>query len=198
MKLFLNTTSPYARLVQVLLLETGLDAETELVMVDPWNAGAELLEANPAAKIPALSLDDGTHLVESACIADYLIARSGKASLSPLAHPDAPRRLEILGLARAAMDCAFGAVIQERFGAASVLAERWLASLPRIAARLDTLLGRTENEEQPDLADLTLAVAFSYIDFRLPAIAWRPGAPQLAAYLDRLARRPALIATRPA
>jgi len=198
MKLFLNTTSPYARLVQVLLLETGLDAQTELVMIDPWNAGAELLEANPAAKIPALSLDDGTHLVESACIADHLIARSGKASLAPLSHPDASRRLERLGLARAAMDCAFGAVIQERFGAASVLAERWLASLPRIAARLETLLGRTEDEEQPDLADLTLAVAFSYIDFRLPAVAWRPNAPHLAAYLDKLDRRPSLIATRPA
>ena len=198
MKLFLNTTSPYARLVQILLLETGLDAQTKLVMVDPWNAAAELLEANPAAKIPALSLDDGTHLVESACIADYLIARSGMASLWPLSYPDASRRLGILGLARAAMDCAFGVVIQERFGAASVLGERWLASLPRIAARLEALLGQTSGAEQIDLADLTLAVAFSYIDFRLPAIAWRAGSPLLAARLDRLDQRASLIATRPA
>ena len=35
MKLYLNQASPYARLINVLLVETGLDAETELIFVDP-------------------------------------------------------------------------------------------------------------------------------------------------------------------
>ncbi len=34
MKLFLNAASPYARLVRVVLVETGLQAETELHYVD--------------------------------------------------------------------------------------------------------------------------------------------------------------------
>lgn len=196
MKLFLNTTSPYARLIHVLLIETGLDAETALVQTDPWNATDALLEANAAAKIPALSLDDGTRLVESACIADYLIHRSGKRALSPLAHADAPRRLEILGLGRAAMDCGFGSVIQDRFAAGSPLAGRWLDALPRIAGRLDGL--HAHPAEDCDLAALTVAVAFDYVDFRLPHVNWRSGAPRLAACLAGLASRPSLAATRPA
>jgi glutathione S-transferase len=198
MRLFLNTTSPYARLIQVLLLETGLAAETELVQTDPWNADAALLVANAAAKIPALSLDDGTHLIESTCIADYLIHRSGKAMLSPLSHADGPARLEILGLGRAAMDCAFGSVIQDRFVAGSPLATRWLDALPRIAARLDGLYAGRAIEEGCDLADLTVAVAFDYIDFRLSAADWRADAPQLALSLATFASRPSLASTRPA
>ena len=56
MKLFLNSAPPYAPLVRVVLVETGLQAETEL------------LARNPAAKVPALDLDDGTQLIESGYI----------------------------------------------------------------------------------------------------------------------------------
>lgn len=198
MRLFLNTASPYARLIQVLLIETGLRDETELVFVDPWSNPADLLAANPAGKIPALSLGDGTHLVESACIADYLIHRSGRAALSPLARPDAPRRLEVLGLARAAMDCAFSIVIQQRFAPGSPLTARWLDALPRIAARLAPLIGEPSAPAEADLADLTTATAFEYVDFRLPAVDWRAPAPRLATFIARLAERPSLAATRPA
>ena len=38
MKLYLNQASPYARLIRVLLIETGLDNETELIFVDPWES----------------------------------------------------------------------------------------------------------------------------------------------------------------
>jgi glutathione S-transferase len=196
MKLFLNTTSPYARLIHVLLLETGLEAQTELVLVDPWKADDHLLAANPASKIPALSLDDGTHLIESACIADYLIQQSGKQILSPLAHADAPQRLEVLGLGRAAMDCAFGAVIQHRFVPGSPLSARWLGTLPRIAERLNALYARRTAWDEPDLGSFTVAVAFEYIAFRLPAIGWRSLAPNLTAQVDRLGGRAALVATR--
>jgi len=70
MNLFLNQASPYARLIRVLLIETGLDNETEMIFVDPWESSDELLIANPASKVPALALKDGTQLIESACISD--------------------------------------------------------------------------------------------------------------------------------
>ena len=68
MKLFLNAASPYARLVRVILVETGLQAQTELHYVDPWESPPDLLARNPAAKVPALDLDDGTQLIESGYI----------------------------------------------------------------------------------------------------------------------------------
>jgi glutathione S-transferase len=198
MKLYLNKTSPYARLIHVLLLETGLASETALIDADPWSAAPDLVAANPAGKIPALSLDDGTHLAESACIADYLIHRSGASMLSPLSHPDAPARLAILGQGRAAMDCAFSSVIQDRFAPGSPLSARWLARLPRIAARLDALYRERAGGAACDLADLTCAVAFDYIGFRLPGIDWRASAPQLSRQVGAILERPSLLATRPA
>ncbi len=68
MNLYLNRASPYARLIRVLLIETGLETETEMIFVDPWQSPDELLMANPASKVTALTLKDGTRLVESACI----------------------------------------------------------------------------------------------------------------------------------
>lgn len=73
MKLFVNAASPYARLVRVILVETGLRAQTELHYVDPRESPPELLARNPAAKVPALELDNGTQPIESDCICDYLI-----------------------------------------------------------------------------------------------------------------------------
>jgi glutathione S-transferase len=192
MKLFLNTTSPYARLIRVLLIETGLEAETELVFVDPWNAANDLVAANPAGKIPALVIGD-THLVESSCIADYLVRRTA-SPLSP--HVDSLDRLEALGLGRAALDCSFGAVIQQRFAPASPLADRWLAALPRIARRLDWIYANGTPADC-DLGDLTTAVAFDYVDFRLPQVNWRSDAPHLAERVGALAQRKSLRNTRP-
>ena len=62
MNLYLNQASPYARLIRVLLVETGLDAETELIFVDPWQAPDELLMASPASKVPALTLTPITQI----------------------------------------------------------------------------------------------------------------------------------------
>lgn len=197
MKLFLNQASPYARLARALLIETELDGVTELAFVDPWAATDDLLTANPAAKIPALMLDDGTHLIESACIADYLIRRSGRTNLSPLAHLDGEARLRALGLGRAAMDCAFGAVIQQRFAPASPLTGRWLGAVPRLARALDALYAEGAVSAGFDLSDLTVTVAFAYIDFRLADIAWREAAPHLAERVGAVGRRAALRATRP-
>lgn len=197
MKLYLNTASPYARLIRVVLMEAGLDGEIEEIIVDPWAAGEELLAANPASKVPALRLEDGTTLIESACISDFLIARSGRTDLSPLSHSDGATRLQILGLGRAAIDCAFGAVVQQRFAPGSLLAARWVDALPRIAGALGSLYADRPRSGGCDQADLTVAVAFDYVQFRLPEIAWRETAPALTEHLASVGERRSLRSTRP-
>jgi len=197
MKLYLNEASPYARLVRVLLIETGLDDETEFVFADPWTAPDDLLAANPASKVPALVLDDGTCLVESSCIADYLIHRSGRKNLSPLSHADAAGRLQLMGLGRAAIDCAFGAVIQERFAPGSPLSVRWRGALPRIAGALEARYAAGTDTASCDQAALTVTVAFEYVDFRLPEIDWKAIAPRLAEHAVDTGRRTSLETTRP-
>ena len=78
----------------------------------------------------------------------------------------------------------------------SPLIERWLATLPRIAGALEELYaGRISTDA--DLADLTVAVAFEYIHFRLPEIQWQGQAPHLAERGGSLGRRTSLETTRP-
>ena len=197
MKLFLNAASPYARLVRVVLVETDLQNDTELAYVDPWGSPVELLERNPAAKVPALELDDGGRIVESACICDYLIEKSARFDLAPARAADAGARLQVLGLGRAAIDCAFGVVLLGRFCESNALATRWSEALPRIAAALQASLASMDDGRAVDLADLTLAVAFEYLDFRLPEVRWREANPGLARRVAELGDRRSLSSTRP-
>ena len=70
MQLLINTTSPYARLARIALIEKGLDIAPTLV--DPWADDRRLRRANAATRVPTLVLDDGTPLTESLLIVQWL------------------------------------------------------------------------------------------------------------------------------
>jgi glutathione S-transferase len=198
MHLYLNKTSPYARLVLVVAHETGLADTLELVWTDPWMDTPELLAVNPLSKVPALVTGEGACLIESDGIVQYLLALSGDERLLPV---EPARRLDTLGrlgLARAVIDCAFAAVIRTRFGDApdSILTQRWQAALPRAVAAIERHLARQATPERPaDLGDLALGIAFAYCDLRQPQLAWRDDAPRLTALVERVCGRPSMVAT---
>jgi glutathione S-transferase len=198
MKLFLNKTSPYARLARITAIEAGLADGLELVWIEPWDNAPALLAVNPLSKIPALVTDEGATLVESGCICDYLATKASRTDLLPADIASRTDTLKRLGLARAAMDCAFGAVIQRRFsdGATPALAQRWLDALPRATFVVDGLYAA--RRAKPDLGDIAMAVAFDYIGFRLPEIDWRRDAPSLAKMVDTMTARASFQSTRPA
>lgn len=189
MRLYKNTTSPYARLVSVVAAEWGLAVRIETVDVDPWNERDRLVAVNPTAKVPALVTDGGVLIVESGTICDYLADLAGGGAVGA---KDA-EYFHRLGLARAAMDCAFGAFLQRReaSGADTALAARWRQAITAIAGALDPSAAARHRAAQPDLADLTAAAAYLYVDFRLSEVPWRRSASELATLVDALAARPA-------
>ena len=199
MKLYLNKASPYARLALATAHEAALADRIETAWTEPWDDAPELLAANPLAKVPALLTDDGIALIESGCICDYLVSLSGRDDLLPAPASARADTLRRLGLGRAAIDCAFSVVIQRRYAdaAGTMLSRRWAAALPRAAAALDAMSVGRIGVRQPDLGDLAVAVAFDYVDFRLPGIAWRKQSPGLAAWVDAVCARPSMQATRP-
>ncbi|MSQ53122.1 MAG: glutathione S-transferase [Betaproteobacteria bacterium] len=201
MKLYLNKTSPYARLSLVTAIEAGIAEKIEKIWIEPWDDAPELLALNPLGKIPVLLTETGTPLMESACICDFLIARARRADLLPLpedlaAREDALRRV---ALGRASMDCAFGAVIERRFnnGKDTSLSLRWLRALPRAALELERIASSRELPSLPDLGDLAIAVAFDYTRFRLAEIEWKKTAPALGRLVEHVCNRPAMQSTRP-
>lgn len=197
MKLYLNKASPYARLVQVVAHEKGLANELELVWTDPWASEEKLLAVTPFSKVPVLIAEDGLPLVESACICDYLDERGAGPQLMPGSGEPRLTALRKLGAGRGLIDVAFGAVIQKRFGGAaekSTLIERWRVSVARAIEALDndgTL------SFKPDLGDLAIAVALSYVEFRMSDLRWRARAPRLSGWYERVSARPSMMATVP-
>ena len=196
MKLYLNKASPYARLVLVVAHEKQLSQRIELVWTDPWASDERLLGMTPLAKVPVLVAEDGEPLVESVCICEYLDdIGAGPALLAGSGN----ERLQVLrkyGLGRGLIDVAFGAVIEQRYGGGSdsMLIQRWRGAVERTTAVLekDSTLGLG-----PDLGDVTVAVALSYVDFRMSDIVWRTSAPRLGAWFEQIAARPSMRATAP-
>lgn len=115
MKLFLNDTSPFSRVV----LATAALAKPEqlkLEWVDPWQSPEKLKQVNPFCTIPVLELDDGTALVESLCICQYLIETYQPKGVS-LASAKRPRDIYLMGLAKTLMELSFRTVALSRFTA---------------------------------------------------------------------------------
>jgi hypothetical protein len=67
----------------------------------------------------------------------------------------------------------------------------------RIASSLESLISSAAPELSVDLADLTVAVAFEYVDFRLPDVHWRTRSRQLVHRVAELGERQSLSTTRP-
>lgn len=75
MKLYLNDTSPFSRVVLATALLCDCRQLT-LEWVDPWQSPETLRRVNPFCMIPTLELEEGTALTESLSICQYLIQTS--------------------------------------------------------------------------------------------------------------------------
>ena len=196
MKLYLNKASPYARLVMVVAREKRMHDQIELVWTDPWASSDDLLAVNPFSKVPTLVLPDGEPLVESACICDYLDAAGEGRRLVPAALAERVPVLRKYGVGRALIDSAFGAVIDRRYSAGNTLAARWLVAAKRGVKVLDADHTLSATRE-PDMGDLAIGVALSYIDFRLKEVEWRAAAPRLGDWFEHVNARPSMRETAP-
>ena len=104
--------SPYTRRVAISLHLLGIpfERDTRSVFGD-----AEAIRAiNPLGRIPALVLDDGEVLIESAAILDHLDEEAGPShALLPSRGADRRRALRIIALATGTLEKA-GAIVYER------------------------------------------------------------------------------------
>jgi len=202
MQLFLNTTSPYARVARIAALEKGLADRVELIWCDPWSDDAALLAVNPVGRVPALTTDDGTALVESPLIAMHLDAVGQGPDLVPGAQQS--EVLHRAGLGQGLMEAAFNSVIgRKHHGAAaddSVLGQRRARAIARTLAALDNEVitggDKPGNGGTVTLGDIAVAVALDYLLFRMPEIDWQPRHPALADWHEAVIARESFRTTR--
>ena len=197
MKLLYQTHSPYARQVLVLAHETGLADRMEVIHQEtsPTRRNEEVYVVNPLGKVPALILDDGFALFDSAVICDYLDGLHGGRRLIPPSGPARFLALRLQALAHGIAE-AGGFIRQETERRPTPY--RYPAMRDGQIQKLVAAYGFLEQKALPDgpldIGQIALATALSWIEFRkLPG--FREGRPRLAAWYDRFAERPSMLAT---
>ena len=202
MKLFCSLPSPFARKVRALAAEKGI--ALELVVVDVLDPASPVAALNPLRKVPCLVTDDGEAWYDSPVICEWLDAQPGPRLLpAEFAARMAVKRVE--ALADGVMDAGVAIRLESIYAgraeherSAGWMDWQWL-KVEGGVRELERQLGARAWFVGDDLtlADLSVACALEWLDFRLPDRPWRPLAPRLAAWLEIVAQRPTLAATAP-
>lgn len=196
MQLLANTTSPYTRIARIALWEKGF-GEVPTRLVDPWADEPEHLAANPAARVPALLLDDGRALTESLLIVLWLERMRPEPSLL---GDDPTCVLALAGVAMGVIDAAAHTIISRRSAGpgfdASPVGLRRRRSMVFGFGRLEAAAAGIA-ADPPDLATITTVVALDYVRFRFADADWLPELPGLDRLRARLRGRPSIDRTMP-
>jgi glutathione S-transferase len=199
LKLINSPASPYGRKVRIALAEKKI--ECQIVEMSP--AGDNPVHAfNPLGKVPVLVLDDGTHLIDSRVIVEYIDSVSPVSRLIP-----EPARQRILvrrweAIADGVCDAA-GLVSAEKRRPTAQQNPEWIARQQRkvregVAAMSRELEDKAWcNGEAYSLADIATGCALGYLDLRHPDFDWRADFDNLARHYEKLSKRPSFADTAP-
>lgn len=196
MKLLYTPMSPFARKVIALAIERGISDQIALELRNPLLEAEALRHDNPLGKVPALVRDDGSVLVDSPVICEFLDQLGDAPPLIPRDGPQRWRVLSAQARADGVMDAAFLSVMEQRRPEPQRSSDwmlRWESAI-RATTRREPV---PVDDDMFDLGALALACALGYLDFRLPALDWRSDAPALADWYARATARDSLRRTAP-
>jgi len=201
LRLIASPTSPYARKVRIVMSEKRIECELE--MTDPWSADSSISQSNPLGKVPCLIMDDGGAVFDSRVIVEYLDA------LTPVGHliPGSGRqRVEVRtweALADGIIDALVAVRLEHTQRPAEGRSQWWIdrqmgKAIGGLQAASAALADKPWcNDEHFTLADISIGVALSYLDYRFPEIEWRADHANLARHLEKLVVRPSFQETKP-
>lgn len=198
MRLYGSFTSPYTRKARVVALEKEL--RVDVIAVDVSKPGNAALAFNPLGKVPVLEREDGSALFDSPVIVEYLDSLKSPA-LIPLVGESRWQVLRWAALADGMMDATIARMLESRRAPEQQSPDSAKKQEGKIAQALAyaerELSGRVWLvEDRLTLADIALACALEYIDLRYTAD-WRAQHKRLAAWLEPVSERPAMVETRP-
>jgi glutathione S-transferase len=201
MQLIYAAASPFARKVRILAHETGLLARIELLdtTVLPITLNEQVNARNPLGKIPVLLTDDGEALYDSRVICEYLDTLHDGPRLLP--QDDARWSvLRLAALADGLMDAALLARYERSVRPAELQWPAWLdGQLGKVKRALTDLERQADSLHGPvSLAQIGVACALGYLDFRFPDLDWRAEHPRLAAFQQAFALRASMRSSAPA
>jgi len=178
-----SAASPFARKVRIAAAVLGLEDRLEIVAADTGDPADSLRRQNPLGKVPALILEGGETIFDSAVIVEYLDWLAGGGGIIP-SEPNARfRSLTQQALADGVSEAAVLLRYEALWREPAARSEQWMAHQGEKIARALGAFDRAPPEELADVGTIALACALGYLDLRFEA-AWRKDHPSLAAWLD--------------
>ena len=200
MKLYSSPASPFARKVRIVAHELGLTLE----VLDVATANnEELRRINPLGKIPVLVLDDGSALIDSPVICEYLNDIGGGKFFPGLnvftSKNGRWRAIGLQALGDGICDAAVARVVESRLPLEKQNGEMIARHLDAVTRGLDALERLAPRlAETPTIGEIAAGCALGYLDFRLPELQWRATRPQLAAWFEKFGNYASVRTTAPA
>jgi glutathione S-transferase len=192
--------SPVTRRVAVTLHHYGMPFARDTSSI--FGDAAHVQTINPLTRVPALILDDGEVLIDSAAIIDHLDEMAGPArALIPPAGHDRRQIMQATALAYGCFEKAGVLVYERHFHPPAHVSPVWEKRCEgQLAAGLSALEARAGNPwlygDTLSHADVMIACATFYMTLRLPR-AFPPGRyPKLEALATTCEALPAFIAAR--
>ncbi|MCT4715682.1 glutathione S-transferase [Enterobacteriaceae bacterium H18W14] len=199
MKLIGNYTSPYVRKISVILLEKGITFE--FVNDNPWTTESNAPHYNPLGKVPALVTGDDEHWFDSPVIAEYLELLDIAPALIPREPKAALKMRQLEALADGIMDAALVSVREQQRPPAQQSEIELLRQREKISRGLDMLeqfaADKTLSAEPLTVANIAVACAVGYLNFRRVSPGWCVDRPHLVKLVEELFQRESFARTEP-
>ena len=201
MKLFMTPTSPYARKARIIARELDLTRIVQEIAVDLADK-AEVRKFNPLGKVPALALDDGSVLLDSPVICEYLDSLgNGKFFPKPNIWGDTKGRwkaLTLQGIGDGLCDAVIGWVLEGRRPPERQMPAMFERHVDAVNATLDVLERLTPKfAADPSIGEIAVGCALGFADLRAGDLNWRENRPLLAAWFEKFEKYPSVRATKP-
>ncbi len=191
MKLFYTNTSPYSRKVRICTIEFNIDKQIELEFCNPFDSPDKVFEFNPLGKIPIL-IDEKSIVVDSNLICEYLAQKTNTASF----HLNNINDKTLSLYAEEITNTALKIVLEKRRESKYCSNDFIEGQKTKIINTLE-FLNKNIFSQDFNFLNLNLAVALSYLNFRLPEIFWAEKFRNLEAWYEDFTKRDSFKRTRP-
>jgi glutathione S-transferase len=199
MKLYVTYTSPFARIVRIVILENGLEDRVEVISAQTREAGSPYYNINVSGRVPCLIRDDGVAIEETQLICAYLDHLDGSLLFN---HPEGEegwesRRLE--ASARSLLDglSVWGReLVRPENERSPTIIEHEYQRSRRLFDLWESEIGHPMMNGRLNMAQITLVCALQ-LERRNSDIRWRPGRDKLSNWVDQLGERPSIADTMP-
>lgn len=191
--------SPFVRRVAVTARFLGIPYEhRELSIFRDFEAFSEI---NPLVKVPTIICDDGQVLVDSHLIIDYLESLSGDSRLMPSDESNYIRALNVIGTAMVANEKIVQLIYELETRPETLQHPEWIDRVQRqLAGAIDLLEAQYADVTEwlfgteISQADITVAVAWKFTQFRYPQRAIAADYPALCGLSERAEALPEFLA----